>query len=87
MLQLIESYYSISADCFVMTTIIRGAVSFAWTFFVAEWIGKAGPAEPFGISGMLMGVFALLTIPLWLFGKRLRIATAGYLPKEGYGAH
>lgn len=58
---LIDSYYAISADCFVMTTIARAVVSFAWTFFVAQWIGKAGAALPFGIFGMLMGVFALLT--------------------------
>jgi hypothetical protein len=58
---LIDSYYSISADCFVMTTISRSVVSFAWTFFVAAWVGKSGAALPFGIFGMIMGIFALLT--------------------------
>ena len=58
---LIDSYRSISADCFVMTTISRAVVSFAWTFFVGGWVQSAGPALPFGIFGMLMGVFALLT--------------------------
>ncbi|KAK4554739.1 hypothetical protein LTR86_008241 [Recurvomyces mirabilis] len=77
---LLDSYHSISADCFVMTTISRSVVSFAWTFFVAQWVGVAGPALPFGIFGMLMGIFGLLVIPLWLYGKRMRIATAGYLP-------
>ena len=57
-------------------------MSFAWTFFVGQWIAEAGAALPFGIFGMLMGIFALLTVPLWLFGKRMRIATAAYLPKE-----
>ncbi|KAK5739667.1 hypothetical protein LTR17_005151 [Elasticomyces elasticus] len=79
---LIDSYYSISADCFVMTTISRAVVSFAWTFFAAHWVETSGAALPFGIFGMIMGIFALLTIPLWLFGKRMRIATAGYLPKH-----
>lgn len=65
-----------------MTTIARAVVSFAWTFFVANWVQSAGPALPFGIFGMIMGVFSLITVPFWLFGKRLRIATAGYLPKE-----
>lgn len=58
---LIDSYRSISADCFVMTTISRSVVSFAWTFFVSGWVESAGPALPFGIFGMLMAVFALLT--------------------------
>ena len=65
-----------------MTTIARAVVSFAWTFFVGNWVQSAGPALPFGIFGMIMGVFSLLTIPLWLYGKRMRIATAGYLPKD-----
>jgi hypothetical protein len=69
-------------DCFVMTTISRRVVSFAWTFFVTDWIKKVGPALPSGICTMLMGNFSLLTIPLWLFGKRLRIATAELLPKD-----
>ncbi|KAI7341506.1 MFS general substrate transporter [Hortaea werneckii] len=79
---IIDSYNAISSDCFVMTTISRSVVSFAWTFFVADWVAADGAAMPFGIFGMIMAVFALLTIPLWLFGKRMRIATAGYLPKH-----
>lgn len=81
--QLIDAYRPLAADCLVMTTIARAVVSFAWTFFVAQWIESAGPALPFGIFGMLMGIFSLLTVPLWLFGKRLRIATEHLLPKEG----
>jgi hypothetical protein len=65
-----------------MVTLLRAIISFSWTFFVAVWIGKAGPALPFGIFGMLMGVFSLLAIPLWWYGKRLRIATAQYLPEN-----
>lgn len=63
-----------------MTTIVRAVISFAWTFFVADWIVADGPALPFGIFGMIMGVFGLLAIPLYMYGKRMRIATAKYLP-------
>ncbi|EKJ74968.1 hypothetical protein FPSE_04860 [Fusarium pseudograminearum CS3096] len=73
---LIDSYHSLAADCFTMVTILRAIIAFAWTFFVADWIHQKGPAEPFGIFGLLMGIFSLLTVPLWLFGKRMRIATA-----------
>jgi len=58
---LIDSYHAISADCFVMTTISRSVVSFAWTFFAAQWVESAGAAIPFGIFGMIMGIFGLLT--------------------------
>lgn len=76
--QLIDSYSFLAGDCFVMVTILRAVVAFAWTFFVSEWVTSDGPAEPFGIFGMLMGLFSLLIFPLWIFGKRMRVATAGY---------
>lgn len=74
--QLIDSYGQLAADCFVVVTILRSIIAFAWTFFVSQWVQDRGAAEPFGVFGMLMGLFALLTIPLWLYGKRMRIARA-----------
>ncbi|KAK9772114.1 hypothetical protein SCAR479_11277 [Seiridium cardinale] len=73
---LIDAYSYLAADCFVIAAILRAIVGFAWSFFVAEWVQNRGAAEPFGIFALLMGVFSLLTIPLWLYGKRLRIATS-----------
>ncbi|KAI0127435.1 major facilitator superfamily domain-containing protein [Xylariales sp. AK1849] len=73
---LIDAYYHLAADCFVIAAILRAIVGFAWSFFVAQWIEDRGAAEPFGIFALLMGIFSLLTIPLWLYGKRMRIATA-----------
>jgi hypothetical protein len=65
-----------------MITTLRAVISFAWTFFVGSWVQKRGAAEPFGIFGMLLGLFSLLTIPMWYYGKRTRIATAKWLPAE-----
>lgn len=68
-----------------MVTILRSIIAFAWTFFVADWVQKSGAAEPFGIFGMLMGIFSLLTVPLWMYGKRMRIATAEQVLRwQGY---
>lgn len=77
---IIEAYGSLAGDCFVAITSARAAVSFAWSFFVGEWVMHEGPAEPFGIFGMLMGLFGLLTIPMLIWGKRLRIWTAKWVP-------
>ncbi|AEO67469.1 uncharacterized protein THITE_2051832 [Thermothielavioides terrestris NRRL 8126] len=79
---LIDAYQHLAADCFTMVTILRAIVAFAWSFFVASWVEDRGAAEPFGIFGMLMGLFALLTVPLWLFGKRMRIATSSLVLKQ-----
>lgn len=62
-----------------MTTVVRSVISFAWTYFVGDWVASKGAAEPFGIFGMLMAIFGLMTIPLWRWGKRMRIATARYI--------
>jgi len=76
--QLIDSYSHLAADCFVSVTILRSVIAFAWTFFVSHWVEDRGAAEPFGIFGMLMGLFSLTTVPLWWYGKRMRIATASH---------
>ncbi|KAK3710904.1 hypothetical protein LTR37_009925 [Vermiconidia calcicola] len=79
---LIEAYGALSGDCFTMTSVARSVVGFAWTYFTAEWIMSAGPALPFGIFGMLTTVFGLLALPLYFFGKRSRIATAGFVSER-----
>lgn len=79
---LIESYGSLAGDCFVAVTSIRAIISFAWTFFVGDWVHDSGPAEAFGIFGMLMGLFSLATIPMLFWGKRLRIWTAKWVPER-----
>ena len=78
---LIEAYNSVAGDCFVAVTSVRAVVAFSWTFFVGEWVSKKGTAEPFGIFGMLMGLFGLLTIPMLIFGKRFRIWTTKWVPE------
>jgi MFS family permease len=78
---IIEAYNAVSGDCFVMVTLMRAIISFAWTFFVGQWVQERSPMEPFGIFGMLMGLFTLLTVPQYLLGKRTRIATAKWLPE------
>ncbi|OAG05554.1 MFS general substrate transporter [Paraphaeosphaeria sporulosa] len=76
---IIESYPTIAGDCFVAITCSRAIIAFAWTFFVGTWTHDAGYAQPFGIFGMLLGIFGLLTVPYWIWGKRFRIATAPWV--------
>lgn len=78
---LIEAYGHLAGDCFVAVTSARAVIAFAWTFFVAEWVMHDGAAEPFGIFAMLMGIFSLATIPMLIWGKRLRIWTAKWVEK------
>ncbi|KAK0636153.1 major facilitator superfamily domain-containing protein [Bombardia bombarda] len=76
---LIDAYAQLASDCFVMTCILRGVIPFAWTFFVSQWIERDGYLIPFGGFTVMMGVFALLIVPLIWTGKRMRIATARFV--------
>lgn len=67
-----------------MVVSLRAIISFIWTFFVGDWVTAKGAAEPFGIFAMLMGLFGLTVFPVWLMGKRLRIATADLVNKRLY---
>ncbi|CAK7221500.1 hypothetical protein SBRCBS47491_004546 [Sporothrix bragantina] len=76
-----DAYQPVTGHCLTIIGVVRAVVAFAWTFFVGTWVEKSGDALPFGIFGMLMGVFSLLSIPLWVWGKRSRIATQDFLCK------
>ncbi|PSK48600.1 hypothetical protein B9Z65_114 [Elsinoe australis] len=76
---IIESYGQWASDCFLMVVSFRAIISFAWTFFVGEWVTEAGGALPFGIFALLMAIFGLTVVPVWLYGKRMRIATAKWV--------
>lgn len=65
-----------------MVVTFRAIISFAWTFFVGTWTASAGFALPFGIFALLMGVFGLFTVPIWLYGKRFRIAGEKQIQKN-----
>ncbi|KAL2176413.1 major facilitator superfamily domain-containing protein [Thermothelomyces heterothallicus CBS 202.75] len=79
---LIDAYDQLASDCFVMICILRGAIPFAWTFFVAQWIQRDGFLIPFGGFTAIMGAFSLLVIPILCGGKRMRIATARYVSEN-----
>lgn len=67
-----------------MVVALRAVISFIWSFFVGDWVSSRGTAEPFGIFGLLMALFGLTVVPVWLMGKRLRIASADLVNKRLY---
>lgn len=76
---LIDSYAQLANDCFVMICILRGIISFAWTFFVSQSVQRDGYLIPLGGFTVIMGVFSLLILPVIWMDKRMRIATARYV--------
>lgn len=45
-------------------------------YFISDWITEQGPLQVFSIIGGVHIFILLLTIPMWIFGKRCRSLTA-----------
>ncbi|KAF3384693.1 Protein HOL1 [Penicillium rolfsii] len=75
---IVDSYRSISGECFVLVGVTRAVIGCIWTFYVGDWVESIGLAATFGIFAGILGAVASLSIPLFFFGKKLRIATEKY---------
>lgn len=50
----------------------RNLLTFGLTYFVNDWLAKDGVLNVFNVLGGTFVAVTALTIPLWVFGKRLR---------------
>jgi MFS family permease len=72
----LDSYPKQAEEAFVAIN-ARNFLTFGLTYFVNAWLAKDGPLNVFNILGSaFLGVCAL-TVPLWIFGKRIRGTVAG----------
>ncbi|KAG9234149.1 major facilitator superfamily domain-containing protein [Amylocarpus encephaloides] len=67
----IDSYEDLSEEAFVAIN-ARNLLTFGLTYFVNDWLEKDGPLKVFNVLGGTFVAVTALTIPLWVFGKRLR---------------
>ncbi|KAG0646929.1 putative MFS-type transporter [Hyphodiscus hymeniophilus] len=76
----IDSYEDLSEEAFVAIN-TRNLLTFGLTYFVNNWLAKDGVLAVFNVLGSCFIAVCLLTLPLWIFGKRLRsiIARSGAL--------
>lgn len=61
----------------------RNFLTFGLTYFVNDWLEKDGVLAVFNVLGSIFVVVNLLTVPLWIYGKRIRgfIARNKFLDK------
>ncbi|KAF2636832.1 serine/threonine kinase 16 [Massarina eburnea CBS 473.64] len=55
---------------------LRNIYSFGMNYFISDWISSMGTLQVFSIIGGVHIFIMLLTIPMWIFGKRCRSVTA-----------
>lgn len=56
----------------------RNLLTFGLTYFVNDWLARDGVLAVFNVLGAVFVAVNFLTIPLWIFGKRMR----GYIARN-----
>jgi MFS family permease len=68
---LLDCYPTLSEEAFVAIN-SRNFLTFGLTYFVNDWVAKKGPLNVFVVLGSCFLAVSVLTIPLWVWGKRVR---------------
>ncbi|KAK0841029.1 hypothetical protein LTR03_010171 [Friedmanniomyces endolithicus] len=67
----LDCYPRLAEEAFVAIN-TRNLLTFGLTYFVQSWLQEAGALAVFNILGSCFLAVCCLTIPLWVFGKRIR---------------
>ncbi|KAL0258110.1 hypothetical protein SLS55_007282 [Diplodia seriata] len=67
----IDSYPNLAEEAFVAIN-ARNLLTFGLTYFVNDWLAKDGPLAVFNTLGAAFLGVCGLTMPLWVFGKKIR---------------
>ncbi|KAI0383291.1 MFS general substrate transporter [Hypomontagnella monticulosa] len=73
----IDSHKELSEEAFVAIN-ARNLLTFGLTYFVNDWLARDGVLAVFNVLGTIFIVVNVLTIPLWIYGKRIR----GYIARN-----
>jgi len=69
---------STTLEAFVATSLFKSLFIFFATTYVPKWYARVGPMYCFTVLSILNVAFCSLTIPMYIFGKRLR----GYVARS-----
>ncbi|KAH8729135.1 major facilitator superfamily domain-containing protein [Phaeosphaeriaceae sp. PMI808] len=85
MTYLLDAYPARAGPVLVVITAFRGFVSFGTSYGVAKFIETSGYDGSFGTYAGLTALFGLLGIPVFIFGKRIRMFTGRWTTKTRSG--
>lgn len=69
---MVDSYKPLSADTITVLQIFRGIFAYAVSFAVTPWTMNSGYIKMSGYMTLIEGVVFLMTIPLYVYGARIR---------------
>ena len=69
---LTDCYRERAAEAFAGPVAIKNIFSFGLTFYINNWLASSGTLNVFGAIAGILGATALSTIPMYIYGKRVR---------------
>ncbi|KAF4151313.1 hypothetical protein CNMCM6936_007647 [Aspergillus lentulus] len=73
----IDSYRDITGDAFTGIAFLRNAISIGIPFAISPWLERSGAQNMFIACGFISLAVTLTIIPMVLYGKKMRMVTAG----------
>lgn len=67
-----DAYAGYVNECQVILFVVKNFWSFAMGYFWVDWCNTAGQKTVYGISGGYTALLILGTVPLYIYGKRIR---------------
>ncbi|KAG8630623.1 hypothetical protein KVT40_002242 [Elsinoe batatas] len=68
----VESHSAFASDCLVIINVFKNLVAFIFLYVAVDWVQASGWIQVYMIMFMLVAIAALLAIPLYLYGEKLR---------------
>lgn len=69
----VDSWPAESGPMLLVVAAGRGFISFGLSYATVPWVEKSGYEEPMRVFAIVCGVFALLGIPCYVFGRKIRV--------------
>ncbi|KAH8901711.1 MFS general substrate transporter [Thozetella sp. PMI_491] len=80
---LLDSYPSRTGPILIIICAFRGFISFGIDYPLAQFTASYGYDGAFGIFAGLLGVVGLFGVPIYIWGKKLRLLTGPLVKKKG----
>ncbi|KAK3636498.1 hypothetical protein LTR56_014124 [Elasticomyces elasticus] len=79
MTYVVDCYRPVSKETMTIITAAKNTFAFGLSFAVFPWIARDGLVKVSGYQVLIEGVILLLTIPMYIYGSRLRVWTDRFM--------
>jgi MFS family permease len=74
-LYLVDSYREVAVEAFTCLLIFKNFFSYVLTYYAVDWVQVNGPWKLFQTIGIIQIGICLLSVPMYIYGKKIRSFT------------